>query len=212
MIAKEGARLIIPLLIIAMLAMYFGKELESGALTILSWVALGGLGFAMYFFRDPERTTPDNSAAFIAPADGKIVDICDVDDPFVGAGRKIAIFMSPLDVHVNRAPYDGVVRQIEHKSGQFLSAFKPEASFENEQSRMALENDDLKFVVIQISGFFARRIVSRVKSGTNLAKGERYGLIMFGSRVEVIVPRDFKISANLGDKVRAGETVIGEVI
>lgn len=212
MIAKEGVRIVIPLLIITLLAMYLGGRLDSYFLTILSWVALFGLIFSMYFFRDPERVTPEDSAAFVAPADGEIVDIRTVADPFVGTGRKISIFMSPLSVHVNRAPCNGVIRHIEHKSGKFLSAFKPEASFENEQCRMTLENDGLKVVVTQISGFFARRIVSRVKVGQSLVKGERFGMIMFGSRVEIIVPENLRIIAKPGEKVRAGETVIGAIV
>lgn len=212
MIAKEGARIIIPLVIIAMLTMYLGDRLDSYFLTILSGVAFFGLVFSLYFFRDPERVTPEDSAAFVAPADGTIVDIRAVEDPFVGVGRKISIFMSPLSVHVNRAPCDGVIRQIEHKSGKFLSAFKPEASFENEQCRMTLEKDGRKVVVTQISGFFARRIVSRVKVGQSLIKGERFGLIMFGSRVEIIVPENLKITVQPGEKVKAGETVIGAIV
>lgn len=211
MIAREGARIIIPSLIIAMLCMYLGQYFDSSVLMILSWIALFMLMFTIFFFRDPERVTPDNFKALIAPADGKIVEICEVEDSFVGAGRKIAIFMSPLSVHVNRAPCEGIVRHIERKSGKFLSAFKPEASFENEQCRLTLEKDDLKVVVTQIAGFFARRIVSRAKVGQTLQKGERFGLIMFGSRVELIVPQNIKITVGVGKKVKAGETVIGEM-
>ncbi|MFH1214270.1 MAG: phosphatidylserine decarboxylase family protein [Candidatus Neomarinimicrobiota bacterium] len=211
MIAKEGARIIVPALIIAMLTMYLGVLLNARIFMILFWVALFIFVFSIYFFRDPERVAPADATVLIAPADGEIVLIQAVSDPFVGDGQKVAIFMSPLSVHVNRAPCDGVVRQIEHKNGKFLSAFKPEASFENEQCRMTLENNALKVVVTQISGFFARRIVSRVAVGQSLLKGERFGMIMFGSRVEIIVPRQLKITARLGQKVRAGETVIGEI-
>jgi phosphatidylserine decarboxylase len=212
MIAPEGTRVVIPLIIIGILAMYLGGRLDSMALTVLSWLALVGLIFSMFFFRDPERLTPADPAAITASADGEIVEIREIDDPFVGAGRKISIFMSPLSVHVNRAPCDGIIRNIEHKSGKFLSAFKPEASFENEQCRLTLEKDGLKVVVTQISGFFARRIVTRVKVGQSLTKGERFGMIMFGSRVEMIVPRSYKINIQLGEKVRAGETVLGEIV
>lgn len=211
MIAREGVRIIIPLLIITVLALYLGGRLDSILLAGLGWAALFGSAFSLYFFRDPERIIPGNPAVFLAPADGKIVDICEVDDPFVGAGRKVAIFMSPLDVHINRAPYDGIVRHIEPKSGKFLSAFKPEASFENEQCRLTFENNGFKFVVIQISGVFARRIITRAEVGQSLTKGERFGMIMFGSRVEIIVPQNVKITAKLGEKVKGGETVLGEV-
>lgn len=211
MIAKEGARLIVPTLIIAMLAMFLGNRYELLALKIVFWLAMFCCVFCIYFFRDPERVTPQNPNLLIAPADGKIVEVKEIADPFVGDGRRIAIFMSPLNVHVNRAPCDGVIRQIEHKKGKFLSAFKPEASFENEQCRMSLAAHDRKIVVTQIAGCFARRIVSRVKVDQSLMSGERFGLIMFGSRVEVIVPRNYKITVSIGEKVKAGETIIGEL-
>jgi len=211
MIAKEGARLIIPAMIIAILAMYLGNRFDSLALKMLFWIALFGCAFSVYFFRDPERITPENPKTLIAPADGQVVEICEIEDPFVGRGRKIAIFMSPFNVHINRAPYAGIVRQIEHKKGKFLAAFKPEAGFENEQCRMTIETPTLKVAVTQIAGFFARRIVSRVAIGQTLTRGERFGLIMFGSRVEVIVPHNLKVTVAIGIKVKAGETIIGEL-
>ncbi|HPC35570.1 MAG TPA: phosphatidylserine decarboxylase family protein [Candidatus Marinimicrobia bacterium] len=211
MIARESQRLIIPMLIVAILAMFLGKLFDLGILIVISGLALFAMIFTLYFFRDPERIIPPDPALLVAPADGKIVEICDVDDPFVGSGRRIAIFMSLFNVHINRAPYSGVVRQIDHKNGKFHSAFKPEAATENEQCRITMEKDNLKIAVTQIAGFFARRIISRVKVGQNLEKGERLGLIMFGSRVELIIPRTVKINICPGAKVKAGETVIGEM-
>ncbi|HQC61790.1 MAG TPA: phosphatidylserine decarboxylase [Candidatus Marinimicrobia bacterium] len=211
MIAKESLRLIIPMLIVAVLAIFLAKYFDLGIMMVLFWVTLVSIIFTLYFFRDPERITPQNPAFLIAPADGKVVGISEVNDPFVGGGIKIAIFMSPFDVHINRAPYSGIIRQIEHKCGKFHSAFKPEAAIENEQCRITMEKDNLKLAVTQIAGFCARRIISRVKVSQNLEKGERFGLIMFGSRVELIIPSKLKINICPGAKVKAGETVIGEI-
>lgn len=169
--------------------------------------------FMLYFFRDPERTAPAGENVFVSPADGKIILIQVVhEDRFLQAETvEVSIFMSPLNVHVNRAPCDGTVETVVHTPGKFFSAFKHEASLQNENIAMALSTRYGKVLVRQVAGFLARRAVCRVKPRTVLKKGERYGIIKFSSRLDLYLPRDARIRVKLGDMVRAGETVIAEI-
>lgn len=169
--------------------------------------------FMAYFFRDPERTIPGGENIFVAPADGKVILIQEVyEDKFLkGDAIEISIFMSPLNVHVNRAPYDGVVESVVHTQGKFLSAFKHEASLQNENIAMLLGTKHGRILVRQVAGFIARRAVCRVKPGDSLKKGDRYGIIKFSSRLDIYLPRGTKVKVKSGEKVKAGETVIGEV-
>lgn len=170
--------------------------------------------FMFYFFRDPERVTVPDKNAFYTPADGKIIVITEAeeDEMLHEKALKISVFMSPLNVHVNRAPCDGVVKEVKHFPGKFLSAFKEEASKANEHITMLLESEHGKIVVKQIAGYVARRAVCRVKPGDTLAQGQRYGIIKFSSRLDIFLPLNTKVKVKLGDKVKAGETVLGEVI
>jgi phosphatidylserine decarboxylase len=166
--------------------------------------------FMTYFFRDPERTPPAVPDAVLAPADGRVVDVrTDVHDPFVGPARQVSIFLSPLDVHVNRAPIDGRVVSVDHRPGAFLPAYRADASVKNEQTAVSLEGPSGRVVMRQIAGVLARRIVCRVRPGDVLRGGERYGMIKFGSRMDVVMPAAARLSVSVGDRVRAGETVLG---
>lgn len=167
--------------------------------------------FMVYFFRDPERTIPEGDNIFVSPADGKVILIKNVhEDKYLkDEAIEVSVFMSPLNVHVNRAPCDGVVESVMHTPGKFLSAFKHEASLQNENIAMLLNTKHGKILVRQVAGFVARRAVCRVKPGDFLKKGERYGIIKFSSRLDVYLPKNADIKVTLGDKVRAGETIIG---
>ncbi len=168
--------------------------------------------FMFYFFRDPERVTVPVGNAFYAPADGKIIVIKETEEKEVmhSNALMISIFMSPLNVHVNRIPCDGVVKEVKYFPGKFLSAFKDEASTANEHITMLLESTHGNIVVKQIAGFVARRAVCRVKPGDALKQGERYGLIKFSSRLDVYLPLNTTVKVKLGDKVTAGETIIAK--
>ncbi|MBF0328245.1 MAG: phosphatidylserine decarboxylase family protein [Nitrospirae bacterium] len=170
--------------------------------------------FMAYFFRDPERTTPEGDDIFVSPADGKVIvaRISREDQLLKEESAMISIFMSPLNVHVNRAPCDGTVEQVVHTPGRFISAFKPEASLENENIAMLMNTRLGRILVRQIAGFVARRAVCRVKPGAELKKGERYGIIKFSSRLDIFLPKDTEIRVKLGDTVKAGETIIGHRI
>ena len=160
------------------------------------------------FFRDPERTASLLPGALLAPADGKVMEVALVDDRWVGPAIRMSIFLSPLDVHVNRSPIAGLVREVEYASGRFLAAYRPEASEVNERCTIMLEGDAARVSVRQIAGVLARRIVCRVERGDKLSAGERFGLIRFGSRTDLIAPRGVDVRVGVGDRVRGGETVM----
>ena len=169
--------------------------------------------FMLYFFRDPERVTPSGQGLFVAPADGKIILVRDAyEDRYLRADAKeISIFMSPMDVHVNRAPCDGKVSLVNYSPGKFMAAYKEEASLLNEHIVMVLDTEWGQVMVRQVAGFVARRAVCRVKPGDSLRRGERFGIIKFSSRLDIFLPKDIKMDVKPGDRVRAGETVIGRL-
>ena len=169
--------------------------------------------FMMFFFRDPERVVPMDAGTFVSPADGEVVLVKEVyEDRYLKANAiMISVFMSPFNVHVNRAPMDGTVTDVVHVSGKFMAAFKEEASLANEHINMAMEGKQGKILVRQVAGFLARRAVCRVKPGDQLKRGERYGVIKFGSRLDVYLPADTKVSVAINDRVTAGETILGVI-
>lgn len=166
--------------------------------------------FMVFFFRDPERKVPQDKDTLIAPADGKIIFMGKVrEEEFLRSEcHMVSIFMSPLNVHVNRVPCDCKVLAVRHKKGKFLSAFKPEAALENESISLLLDSPFGNILVRQVAGFVARRAVCRVKEGDELKRGERFGLIKFSSRVDLYLPLTLKITTELNTVVRAGESVI----
>ena len=169
--------------------------------------------FMAYFFRDPERTVPEGQGIFVSPADGKVILIKDVfeKDHLQSETKEISIFMSPLNVHVNRAPCNGKVTYVKHTSGRYMAAYKDDASIKNENIVMVLEGEQGWVLVRQVAGFVARRAVCRVKAGDLLKRGERYGMIKFGSRLDIYLPQDAEIRVKIGDKVKAAETVIASI-
>jgi len=175
---------------------------------LLSSVCL--LFFMAFFFRDPERIIPGGEGIFVAPADGKVIAIRDVSsESEVGAeATEISIFMSPLDVHVNRSPCDGRVAAVRYFPGKYMAAYREDASLQNEHIVMLLEHESANVLVRQVAGFIARRAVCRVKQGDILRRGERYGIIKFSSRLDVRLPKSVHIMVKLGDTTKAGETII----
>lgn len=168
--------------------------------------------FSLWFFRNPERRPPQGKGLIIAPADGRIVFVGEVDEERYMNERtlKVSIFMNVFNVHVNRAPDAGTVAEVRYNPGKFISADKDKASMDNEQNALVMELDSGHRVgFVQIAGLVARRIVCWVKPGDHLVRGERFGLIMFGSRVDVYMPAGSAPKVKVGDKTTAGETVIG---
>ncbi|MFB3921206.1 MAG: phosphatidylserine decarboxylase [Terriglobia bacterium] len=160
------------------------------------------------FFRDPERSVTAEPEAVVSPADGRIVQI--VDESFDGRPvRRVSIFMSPLDVHVNRSPIAGTVGEVSYHKGRFLVASRPLASIENEQNVFTVQGDQGTVVVKQIAGLLARRIVFWKRSGDTLQRGERVGLIKFGSRVDVLLEPEVDLRVKVGDHIHAGSSILG---
>ncbi len=204
--APDGYPFIIIFALITVLIYFFGKP----------WIAILPLIITLFmvlFFRDPERKIPEGEGIFVSPADGKVILIKDVyeRDYLKAESKEISIFMSILNVHVNRSPCDGKASLVKHSSGKFLVAHKDAASMENENTVMVLEGKDGKIVVRQVAGLLARRIVCRAEVGDELRRGERYGMIKFGSRLDVYLPKDVKIKVKAGDKVKAGESILGQM-
>ncbi len=180
------------------------------------WLALLGLLlilYTFYFFRDPERAIPDDETAVVAAADGVVVEIADLEEPEVvkATMRRVAIFLSVFDVHTNRAPVSGTVFYSERRVGRMLDARHPDASRLNECRTWAIRNPAGTVVVRQITGAIARRIVAWAQVGQHVARGERFGMIRFGSRTEVYLPQSAEITVRVGDRVQGGASVIARL-
>ena len=160
------------------------------------------------FFRDPERAIPLVANGVLSPADGRVISIEDAVDPFVGASVRVAIFLSPLDVHVNRTPIAGVITDAIYTPGAFKPAYDKDADV-NERCAVRIQGEHARVTVVQIAGVVARRIVCRVGPGDKLAAGERFGMIRFGSRTDCYMPRGTEVTVRAGEQVRGGQTVIG---
>jgi phosphatidylserine decarboxylase len=211
--AREG----IPFILIALALAAGGYTL---ALARRSWqlwlLALGltvlVLGVA-YFFRDPERAGPRGEHLVVSPADGRVVDISEVDEPAFLEGRaiRIAVFMNVFNVHVNRYPVSGRVQYVHYNPGRFLNAAADKASLENEQMSVGVQTGTHRVLFRQIAGLVARRIVTYSRVGDDAEQGERMGIIRFGSRVDVFVPIGSTVKVELGDRPVAGTTVLAEL-
>ena len=175
-------------------------------------VALFLLIFTLNFFRDPERTTPLKDNVVVSPADGRVILIKEVlEEKFIkGKAWQISIFMSPLNIHVNRIPVDGKVEYLNYIRGDYLIAKNDKASLRNERAEFGIVSKYGKIFFTQVAGFIARRIIYELKTGDEVKMGKRFGMIKFGSRVDVIVPLNWKVIAKKGDKVTAGETILFE--
>jgi len=178
--------------------------------TILVSISILLFIFTLNFFRDPERITPQGDANVISPADGTVIFIKDVveDNYLKSEAKMVGIFMSPLNVHVNRNPISGKIGYYEYVKGEFFAAFEDKASLKNEQTHIGIENSKGKVFFKQIAGFIARRIIANIKVGDSVEAGKRFGMIKFGSRVDVYVPKNAEINVVLNQKTVAGETII----
>lgn len=207
-IAREGYPLVLAAASLAAAAFALGWQAIGIVLVILTLAVT-------VFFRDPERFPPGEKGLIVAPADGKVVSIASVngDTVFAEATTRLSIFLSPFDVHINRTPIEGEIAQVQYQPGQFLAAYKEEASKSNEQNALRIvDSSGRKVGVVQVAGVLARRIICRVKAGDRLARGERFGLIMFGSRTDLYLPKDCVIDVVEGQRVTGGETIVGRFV
>jgi len=198
--AKEGYPFLFPLLLVAGLLFSLGMNWLGSIFLALAL-------FIVYFFRDPERLIPADEDTIVSPADGKIVGIATDPDNTT----RVSIFLSVFNVHINRSPVAGEVESVCYLPGKFKVAFDAAASTENEQNVLVIRSGSDKIKFSQIAGILARRIVCWKKPGDSVAKGERVGLIKFGSRVDIFLPENVALSVKLGDKVQGGASVIGRI-
>lgn len=214
MIAKEGYSTILVVAVFVLIA-GFGASFLPSLLAYLIYAILGILlGLTVYFFRDPERVTPDDDSIIISPADGKVVLIREAEENEYVKGKvtQVSIFLSPLNVHVNRVPYSGTVEYVSYSPGKYLMAWEDHASEQNERAHFGVKHTSgTKMLFKQITGFLARRIVYNLKEGDKVESGERFGIMKFGSRMDLLLPDNVEILVNKGDKTVAGESIIGRI-
>ncbi len=203
-VASEGWPFIIPLALVTALLFAFGWKNTASVSLVLTL-------FVLFFFRDPERPLPKGENLVVSPADGRVVVIKDVYEPdyLKQDVKQVSIFLSVFNVHVNRAPVGGIVETVKYNPGRFHVAAVEKASLENEQTGMVIVHGKHKLLVKQIAGLIARRIVCYAKPGDALAPGERYGLIRFGSRVDLFLPRDTVLKVKVGDRIKGVRDIIG---
>jgi phosphatidylserine decarboxylase len=202
-VAREGYPFIGTAALLAALALAMGWKWVALVFGLFTLAFLG-------FFRDPERFPPTGDELILSPADGKVVGVRKVEGRLPDAAEtRISIFLSPLDVHVNRAPVQGKVEQVKYRKGRFLAAYKEDASYNNEQNFLKIvDPKGRRLDVVQIAGVMARRIICYVREGDPLERGQRFGLIMFGSRVDLFLPATSRLEVVEGQRVRGGETVV----
>ncbi|MGE5303210.1 MAG: phosphatidylserine decarboxylase family protein [Alphaproteobacteria bacterium] len=207
-IAKEGNRFVAVAGAAAAGALLMGWSLLGSFLVLLA-LALAA------FFRDPDRMVPDGEGLIVAPADGKVVSIVNFKDalPMPDASTRISIFLSPLDVHINRMPVTGTIEEVQYQRGTFMAAYRDEASAQNEQNALKIiAREGQRCAVVQIAGVLARRIVCYAKRGDKLNRGDRFGLIMFGSRTDTYLPAGCRVEVEEGQRVKGGETILGRFV
>ena len=202
-IAREGWPFLIGSIAIALvLSAYVG-----GIIELLSWIVVL---FVVQFFRDPPREVPQDAGAVLSPADGRVIKVERTQDPYgQREAIKVSVFMNVFNVHSNRSPADGKVEKVQYFPGKFVNADLDKASAENERNAVVLTTNDGQIVTfVQVAGLIARRILCYVKAGDTLARGQRYGFIRFGSRVDVYLPLDAAVKVSIGDKVSATTTIL----
>jgi len=211
--AREGLLFIVIAALVAAGTFAFALNRRSWPLWLAAVLLVVIAVWVAYFFRDPERTGERGEHLVIAPADGKVVMVTEVDEPdfLKEKAIRVSIFMNVFNVHVNRYPVSGVVRYVHYNPGKFLNAAVEKASLENEQSSVGIESGSNRLLVRQIAGLIARRIVTYSKDGDSVQQGQRMGIIRFGSRVDVFLPTSARPRVKVGDVTFAGVTVVAEL-
>lgn len=213
MITKYGIKNVAIIIVVSLVLFALSYFLENPFIRIgLAGITLIFLIFTLYFFRDPKRTSPKLDNVIVSPADGKVLLIKKVEsNKFVnGEAWQVSVFMSPLNVHVNRIPIDGKVELVNYVNGEYLVAFHDKADERNERSEIGITSKFGKILFTQVAGFVARRIVYEIKEGDDVKMGNRFGMIKFGSRCDVIVSTDWDLKVKENDITSAGETILFE--
>jgi len=203
---SDAYRFVFPILALAAFLAFFHFVTVALILIFLA-------GFVCYFFRNPARSIPAGDNLVVSPADGKVVRVFELPKEGEQAGGQgISIFLNIFDVHVNRSPIHGELESLEYKRGKFKVAFDDEASRVNEQNVLTIRGQNMQVVVKQIAGLIARRVICWKQPGNSIKRGELIGLIRFGSRVDVLLPRQVKVRVKVGDRVRGGSSILGEFV
>lgn len=214
MIARDGYTTILVVFIFSAL-IGFGASFLPAFIAYAVYAFLAVLcGLTIYFFRDPDRTTPDDDDLIISPADGKVVLIRQVheNEYMKCKATQVSIFLSPLNVHVNRIPFSGKLEYVRYSPGKYLMAWDDHASEENERAHFGVKHTSgAKILFKQITGFLARRIVYNIKEGDSVTTGERFGIMKFGSRMDLLLPDSVEVSVKKGENTVAGESIIGRI-
>jgi phosphatidylserine decarboxylase len=210
-LAKEGIPVILAMIlfsVIITIGAVVNHSIILKVIVLISWLLVL---FSVYFFRDPDRKIPKGENLITSPADGKVIVIEEIQETefFKSNVWKISIFMSVFDAHINRIPIDGQVTYFDYQKGKFHQAYKDAASYENEQTTILIENNKFKLLFKQIAGILARRIVCYIREGWQVRQGDRFGMIKFGSRVDIFLPVETRLNIKLNQKVIAGVTIIG---
>ena len=198
LIVREGWPFLFPLLALTLIS--FGLQLHWAITLVLGLLTL----FVLNFFRNPYRQIPQDPNSIVSPGDGVVVSVRETDEN----RQCISIFLNVFNVHVNRSPISGTIKQIDYRKGKFLAASKPEASVENEMNSLTIQDQDFEIEVIQIAGLIARRIICWNQPQDTLQKGERFGLIRFGSRVDLFMPKSCQVVVKVGQKVKGGRDIL----
>lgn len=210
--AKEGYPIIFSVLIVSFILSFSNVFIPDSylfnGLSLLSWIVFA---WVLWFFRDPERKGTNVLNSIISPADGKILEIKEIEEPYVvnAKTKVVVIFMNIFDCHINRIPISGKVIFYKYFEGEFLAAFDDKASIKNEQTVIGIKTEKATVVFKQIAGLIARRIICKVRENDDVTQGDRFGLIKFGSRVDIYLPIDTEIKVKPKQRVRAGESIIG---
>ena len=206
-LAPEGRIIVLPLFLLTGLILYL--TVSMGTSFTLVGIAFGLLVFCLNFFRDPVRNVPAGKNLILAPADGKIIKLIEVDDPEIGESQLVSIFLNVFNVHANRMPIEGTFTDVKYHKGKFMAAFDHKASDENERTEITIISKVGTLKVKQIAGLIARRILCYAKNGESMEMGGRLGFIRFGSRTDLILPKHVNLSVKLGQKVMGNKTIMG---
>ena len=211
---KDGYGIVFGSILVSIILAILYISQKTDLYLLLTSVSILFTLFCINFFRDPDARENSSENQILSPAQGKVVQIKEIDhDDFIGGpAQQISIFLNVFNIHVNSHPIAGTVKQFEFRRGKMLAAFNHMASEQNEQTIICIESDKIRLIHKQITGLIARRIICRVKEGQTVSKGERFGMIRFGSRCDVIMPKSVQLTVQLNQKVERGETVIGEIV
>jgi phosphatidylserine decarboxylase len=212
MIEATGLKFIIPALVLTIGFALLAAGKDSIWLLIVALIFAVITLFLTFFYRNPSREIPGGDDLILSVADGTILSVQDVENGYIGKGKKVSIFLSVFNVHINRIPISGRIDYVKYNPGKFLKAFVDKASDENEQTEIGLIYNSGKLIFKQIAGILARRIVCRLDKDQNVNSGDIFGLIHFGSRAELFLPSNAEVIVKVGDKVKGGETVIARIL